>query len=114
MQTARSIVRGSSGVGWRVRAERDRWVLWLRGGVQALLSVESASSGSAVRVDLVRPDVKSFVEVHVGASSRGLEALLLEEIAAVAVEGDLLFASAHRNAWAITIRSTMEQLRQRQ
>ena len=114
MQTARSIVRGSSGVGWRLRAERDRWVLWLRGGVQALLSVESASHGSAVRVDLVRPEVESFVEVQVGASSRELDATLLEEIAVVAVEGDLVFAPAHRNAWAITIRSTLEQLRQQQ
>ena len=105
-----SIVRGGSGVGWRLPAESDRWILWLEGGVQALLSVESAPTGAAVRVDLVRPQLTRFVEVVFSEGIGGLTATLLEEIVSAAVEGDLVFAPVHRNAWAIAIRSTAQLL----
>lgn len=97
-------------MGWRLPAESDRWILWLEGGVQALLSVESAPTGAAVRVDLVRPQLTRFVEVVFSEGIGGLTATLLEEIVSAAVEGDLVFAPVHRNAWAIAIRSTAQLL----
>lgn len=100
-------------MGWRFSSERDRWMLWLRGGVHALLSVERLSSQSAVRVDIVSPDVTAFLEVRVDGTSAELDAELLEEIVTAAVEGDLAFLPAHRSAWAIVIRTTAEGLRRR-
>ena|SRR5688572_29064016 len=108
-----SVVRGRSGMGWRFPPERDRWMVWLRDGVHALLSVERESSQSRVRVDIVSPDVTEFLEVRVHGSSPELDAELLEEIVAAAVEGDLAFLPAHRQAWAIVIRTTLEDLRRR-
>jgi hypothetical protein len=87
-------------------------MVWLRGGVHVLLSVERASNQSAVRVDLVSPDVSEFLEVRVQGTSADLDAALLEQIVTAAVDGDLAFAPAHRKAWAIAIRTTAEELRQ--
>ena len=100
-------------MGWRVPLERDRWMLWLRGGVQALVCVERDSTGSALCVDLVSPDVVPFLMIQVESSSPELDAALLEEVVATAVDGDLTFAPAYRSAWAIVIRTTLEELRRR-
>ncbi len=100
-------------MGWCIPPDRQRWMVWLRGGIHALLSVERESVGSAVRVDLVSPDVAPFVEVSIASGSEELDAILLEEIASAAVEGDLALLPAHRRAWVIAIRSTAEQIRRR-
>jgi hypothetical protein len=106
----RSIVRGSSGLGWLVAPERDRWMVWLADGAHALLSVERAASGARLVVDLVRPGFASFVEVSVPGTSPDLDLALLEEVVEAAVAGDLPFAPAYRSAWAIAIRTTAEDL----
>lgn len=88
-------------------------MVWLRGGVHVLVSVERGSQESAVRVDLVSPDVKAFLEVKMDGSSPDLDAALLEEVVSAAVDGDLAFSPAHRSAWAIVIRTTLDELRRR-
>jgi hypothetical protein len=113
MAGARSIVRGTTGVGWSIPPDRQRWMIWLRGGVHALLSLEPASHGTTVRVDLVSPDLGPFVEVLLAGSTEELASMLLEEIATAAVDGDLALLPDHRRAWSIAIRSTAEQIRRR-
>lgn len=46
MSGMRSIVRGSSGLGWLVPPARDRWIVWLADGARALLSVSPAYRGA--------------------------------------------------------------------
>lgn len=113
MADPRSIVRGSSGLGWLVSAERDRWMIWLRDGAHALLSVERTAAGTSFCVDLVRPGVGEFVKVSLPADSPDAEAALLEEVVEAAVGGDLPFRAAYRSAWAIAVRSTAQELRSR-
>jgi hypothetical protein len=100
-------------MGWRFPPERHRWMVWLQGGMHVLFSVERESTQSAVRVDLVNPDVVPFLEVRMDGTSTDFDAELLEEVVAAAVEGDLAFAPAHRKAWAIAIRTTADGLRRR-
>jgi hypothetical protein len=111
VDSTRSIVRGSSGLGWRVAPARDRWMIWLQDGAHALLSVERESSGS--RVDLVSSGFWPFIEVSVPGTFPELDAALLEEVVLAAVAGDLPFQPAYRAAWAIAIRTTAQELRAR-
>lgn len=113
MGDPRSIVRGSSGLGWLVSPERDRWMIWLRDGEHALLSVERGADGTRFCVDLVRPGLGPFVQVSLPADSPDAEAALLEEVVEAAVGGDLPFHAAYRSAWAIAVRSTAQELRSR-
>jgi hypothetical protein len=100
-------------LGWLVAPDRGRWMIWLEDGAHALLSVEHASEGSRVIVDLVRPGFRPFVEVSLPGSTPELDVALLEEVVEAAVAGDLPFAPAYRSAGAIAIRTTAEELRLR-
>jgi hypothetical protein len=111
--STRSIVRGSSGLGWLIAPARDRWMIWLQDGAHALLSVERETSGSLVRVDLVTAELRPFVEVSLPGTFPELDAALLEEVVQAAVAGDLPFEPAYRSAWAIAIRTTAQDLRTR-
>jgi hypothetical protein len=111
--STRSIVRGSSGLGWLIAPQRDRWMIWLEGGAHALLSAERESSGSRIRVYLVTAGLRPFVEVSVPGTFPDFDAALLEEVVQAAVAGDLPFEPAYRSAWAIAIRTTAQELRAR-
>ena len=113
MGKPRSVVRGSSGLGWLVAEERDRWMVWLEDGAHALLSVERVPDGTRVIVELVRPGFLPFVAVNVPGSSPDLDLALLEQVVEAAVAGVLPLEPAYRPAWAIAIRTTAEQLRAR-
>ncbi len=93
--------------------DRDRWMIWLRDGAHALLSVERDAEGTRVCVDLVRPGAGVFVQISLPVDSPEIEAALLEEVVEVAVGGDLPFEAAYRSAWAIAVRSTAQELRAR-
>jgi hypothetical protein len=113
MGGTRSIVRGSSGLGWLVAPARDRWMVWLEDGAHALLSVERENSGSRVRVDLVASGYRPFIEVSLPGTFPALDVALLEAVVSSAVAGDLPFQPAYRAAWAIAIRTTAQDLRER-
>jgi hypothetical protein len=104
------IVRGSSGVGWVVAPGRDRWLVWLSDGAHALISAERRNGDSRIRVELLCPDLQPYVDVRVPSASPELDAALLEQVAQAAVAGDLPLAPAYRSAWALVIRSTLEEL----